>query len=117
MTQATATEAGTKILTRSAVANPTPTDIDVKYISPFMPILKKSQQESKKKKKYPTHDIYPELNYRGSAQGLMGIFRACKQIQLRAGRDFKEEYIMIRKRARSLQNRPPNEDDLMHGFT
>jgi len=42
MTQATATENGTKILTRSIVGNPNPNDIEVKYISPFMPTLKKS---------------------------------------------------------------------------
>jgi hypothetical protein len=82
-----------------------------------MPAMKKSQQESKKKRKYPLHDIYPEINYRDSAKGLLNIFRACKQIQLRAGRDFKEEYVMIRKRARSLANREPNGEDMMHGFT
>jgi hypothetical protein len=37
----------------------------------------------------------------------VGLFRACKKIQLVSrGRDFKEEYIMIRKRARSLINKP-----------
>jgi hypothetical protein len=53
-------------------------DFEAKYISPFMPSMKKSQLESKKKKKYPLMDIYPEINYRGSAKGLMSIFRACK---------------------------------------
>lgn len=82
-----------------------------------MPSLKKSQDPSKKKKKkYPKNDLYPEIHYRGSANGLMGIFRACKRIQVRTGRNFKEQYVMIRKRARSLANRDPNEDDYFaHG--
>jgi hypothetical protein len=37
-------------------------DLESKYISPFMPSLKKSQLETKKKMKYPTRVIYPELN-------------------------------------------------------
>ncbi len=45
--------------------------------------------------------------YKGNTKGLIGIFRACKKIQaISRGRDFKGEYIMIRKRARSLVNKP-----------
>jgi hypothetical protein len=80
ITQATANENGTKILTRSAIGNHVTSDFETKYVSPFMPTMKKSQLESKKKRKYPLNDIYPEINYRGSAKGLMNIFRACKQI-------------------------------------
>jgi hypothetical protein len=83
---------------------------DYKYVSPFMQNLRKSQQKDKamKKKKYPKKDLYPDLVYRGHTKGLVGLFRACKKIQLVSrGRDFKEEYIMIRKRARSLANKPP----------
>jgi hypothetical protein len=82
---------------------------DYKYVSPFMQNLRKSQQKDKtvKKKKYPKKDRYPDLVYRGNTNGLVGLFRACKKIQLVSrGRDFKEEYIMIRKRARSLINKP-----------
>jgi hypothetical protein len=44
--------------------------------------------------------------YKGNTKGLIGIFRACKKIQaISRGRDFKGEYIMIRKRARSLVNK------------
>jgi hypothetical protein len=88
---------------------------DYKYVSPFMQNLRKSNQKDKtvKKKKYPKKDLYPDLVYRGNTKGLVGLFRACKKIQLVSrGRDFKEEYIMIRKRARSLVNKPPvNMDD------
>jgi len=87
---------------------------DYKYVSPFMQNLRKSNQKDNtvKKKKYPKKDRYPDLVYRGNTKGLVGLFRACKKIQLVSrGRDFKEEYIMIRKRARSLVNKPPNMDD------
>ncbi len=87
---------------------------DYKYVSPFMQNLRKSNQKDNtlKKKKYPKKDRYPDLVYRGNTKGLVGLFRACKKIQLVSrGRDFKEEYIMIRKRARSLVNKPPNMDE------
>lgn len=87
---------------------------DYKYVSPFMQNLRKSQQRDKtmKKKKYPKKDRYPDLVYRGNTKGLVGLFRACKKIQLvQRSRDFKEEYIMVRKRARSLANKPPGSMD------
>ena len=80
-----------------------------------METLKKSQIETKKKKKYPTRDLYPSFQYNGNAKGLINIFRACKKVQLKTGRDFKEEYIMIRKRARSLNNRPIIHEDMFNG--
>jgi hypothetical protein len=44
MTQATATENGTKLLARSLVANQQQSnaDFESKYVSPFMPSLRKS---------------------------------------------------------------------------
>jgi hypothetical protein len=54
-----------------------------------MPSLKKSVIDSKKKRKYPKKDLYPELQYHANSKGLMNIFRGCKKIKLIAGRDFK----------------------------
>lgn len=91
---------------------------EYKYVSPFMQNLRKSQQKEKgNKKKYPKKDKYPDLVYRGNTKGLVGIFRACKKIQaVSNSRDFKQEYIMLRKRARSLVNKPPaNLDDNHEG--
>ncbi len=88
---------------------------EYKYTSPFMQNLRKSKEKTTKKGKYPKKDRYPDLVYRGNTKGLVGIFRACKKIQLVSnGRDFKQEYIMMRKRARSLVNRPPTSLDDMH---
>lgn len=92
---------------------------EYKYVSPFMQNLRKSQLKDKtnKKKKYPKKDKYPDLVYRGNTKGLVGIFRACKKIQaVSNGRDFKQEYVMLRKRARSLVNNPPAKfEDLQEG--
>jgi hypothetical protein len=47
------------------------------------------------------------LVYKGDKSGLVGIFRACKKIQaVSNSRDFKQEYIMLRKRAKSQSNKP-----------
>ena len=99
-----------------AVSKQSPLEMsEYKYTSPFMQNLRKSKEKTTKKRKYPKKDRYPDLVYKGNTKGLVGIFRACKKIQLVSnGRDFKQEYIMLRKRARSLVNRPPTNLDDMH---
>jgi hypothetical protein len=52
----------------------------------------------------------PPIQYKGRSQGFLGLFRACKKIKAkRNGRDFQEEYLLLRKRARS------NESKKIHG--
>lgn len=44
----------------------------------------------------------PEVVYKGRENGFMRLFRACKQIKAkREGRDYKEEYLLLKKRAKS----------------
>jgi len=44
----------------------------------------------------------PPIEFKGPDKGIMKLFRACKQMKAKKnGRDFKEEYLLLRKRARS----------------
>ena len=53
--------------------------------------------------------------YKGNKNGLVGIFRACKKFQaVQNCRDFKQEYIMLRKRAKSLANHSHHELEEHH---
>lgn len=44
----------------------------------------------------------PEITYKGNQQGIMKLFRACKKMTAK-NQSYKEEYLFIRKRARSQE--------------
>jgi hypothetical protein len=45
---------------------------------------------------------YPTLEYQGNQKGIMKLFRACKKMTVK-NQSYKEEYLMIRKKARSQE--------------
>lgn len=84
---------------------------DAKFTSPFMQQISRQASMSprdsvraKKQRVASKINNLPPIQYRGRSQGFMDLFRACKKMKAkRNGRDFKEEYLLLRKRARSQE--------------
>lgn len=53
-----------------------------------------------------------EIVQRRSKRDFLSIFNACKQIKAKTGRDFKEEYLLIKKRSRTMGRTESNQNTL-----
>lgn len=44
----------------------------------------------------------PDLVFKGRENGILRLFRACRKMKAKTGHNFKEEYLLLKKRARSI---------------
>lgn len=102
-TQATAAENGMQQKNSS--------EQDAKYTSPFIHSIQRQASLSprdsvrmRKARAAQRLQNLPPVEYKGREKGFLSLFRACKKMKAKHnGRDFRQEYLLLRKRARSQE--------------